>query len=91
MVEVHVGHDRDTAVPGVRRVEAPAETDLDEREIRADLGEASEHDGRQQLELGRLAVAARDPVGDGQHLFDEPGEVGGGDRPAVDLDALPIA
>ena len=33
VVEVHVRHDRDAAVPGVGRVEPPAEADLDERDV----------------------------------------------------------
>ena len=64
VVEIDVGHDRHPAVPGMRRVEPPAETDLDERDVGSDLGEVGEHDGGQQLELGRLAVPARDAVGD---------------------------
>ena len=35
VVEVHVGHDRHAAVPGVRRVEAPTQTHLDERDVHA--------------------------------------------------------
>ena len=66
VVEIDVGHDRHAAVPGMGRIEPPAETDLDHREIRADLGEAREDDGGQQLELGRLAEAGRDPVGSGR-------------------------
>ena len=90
MVEVHVRHDGHPAVPGVRRVQPPAQTDLDERDIRPHLGEAREDDGGQQLELGRLAVAPRHAVGDRQDALDETGEVVGGDRPSVDLDALAV-
>ena len=75
VVEVDVGHDRHPAVPGVGRIEPPAETDLDQRDVRTDLREAREDDGGQQLELGRVAVAAGDPVRDGQHPPDQPGEV----------------
>ena len=85
VVEVHVRDDGHAAVPGMGRVEPPAETDLDQRDVRADLGEPGEDDRGQQLELGRVAVAAGDAVGDRQDPLDEAGEVGGGDRPAVDL------
>ena len=54
---------------------------------RSRLGEVAEDHRGQQLELGRLAVAARDPVGDGEHRLDEAREVAGVDRPAVDRDA----
>ena len=49
-----------------------------------------EDDRGQQLELGRLAVAARDPVGRAEHTTDQPREVVGGDRPPVDADPLAI-
>ena len=90
VVEVDVGHDGDPAVPGVRRVEPPAEPDLDERDVGPDLGEPGEDDRGQQLELGRLAVAARDPIGRVEHATDQPGKVVGGDRPPVDADPLAI-
>ena len=90
VVEVDVGHDGHPAVPGVRRIEPPAQPDLDERDVRPDLGEPGEDDRRQQLELGRLAVAARDPIGHAEHATDQPGEVVGGDRPPVDADPLAI-
>ena len=53
----------DAAVPGVGGVEPAAEPDLDERHVQPGLGELAEHDRGQQLELGRLAEAAGDPVG----------------------------
>ena len=90
VVEVDVGHDRHAAVPDVGRIEPAAETDLDQRDVRTDLGEAREDDGGQQLELGRVAVPAGDPVRDGQHPPDEPGEVVRGDRLPVDLDPLAV-
>jgi hypothetical protein len=35
-------------------------------------------------------VASRDAIGDGQDTLHQPGEVLGGDRPAVDLDAFAV-
>ena len=50
------------------------------------LGEPAEDDRGQQLELGRRRRGARgDPVGGGEDLADEAGEVAGVDRPPVDL------
>ena len=90
VVEVDVRHDRHAAVPGMGRVEPPAQADLDERQVGTDLGEAGEDDGGQQLELGRLAVTRRDPVGGDQDALDQPREVVRGDRPAIDLDPLAV-
>ncbi len=90
MVERDVGDRRDAAIPGVGRVEPATEPDLDQRDIEVRLGEVAEDHRRQQLELGRLAVAARDPVGDGQHRLDMAREVGDRDRPAVDRHPLAI-
>ena len=73
------------------RVEPPAEPDLDERDIRADLGEVQEHDRGQQLELGRRAKARRDPVGDRQDAGNQTRERLWLDGPAVDDDPLAIA
>ena len=57
--------DRHAAVPGVGRVEPPAEPDLDERHVDGRASANQREDDRgQQLELGRLAVAPRDPVGE---------------------------
>ena len=85
VVEVHVGDDRHAAVPGVGRVEAPTEPDLHERDVGADLGEAGEDDGGQQLELGRVAVARRDRGRRRQDALDQAREVvrrrSGGRRP----------
>ena len=71
---VDVGDRGHAAVPGVGRVEPAAEPDLDERDVDPLLGEPAEDDRRQELELGRLAEAPRDPVGGRQDLVDEPGE-----------------
>ena len=77
VVEVDVGDHRDAAVPGMRRVQPAAEPDLDERDVRPDLGEAGEDDGREELELGRLAVPAGDPVADAEHPLDQPAKSSG--------------
>ena len=90
MIEIDVGHDRHAAVPGMGRIEPPAQADLDQRQVRTDLGEPGEDDRGQQLELGRLAVTRRDPVGGGQDAPDQPREVVRRDRPAVDLDPLAV-
>ena len=91
VIEVDVGHDRHAAVPGVGGVEPATQADLDEREVRADLREAGEDDGRQQLELGRFAMAPGDAHRrDAQDPLDEPREVVGGDRPPIDLDPLAV-
>ncbi len=72
------------------RIEPPAQADLHQRQVGPGLGEPREDDRGQQLELGRLAVPPRDPVGDVEDDPDQPGEVVGGDRPAVDADPLAI-
>ena len=90
VVEVDVGHDGHAAVPGVRRVEPPAQPDLDEREVRPDLGEAGEDDGGQQLELGRLAVARARPGRRRPGRARRAARSRRGDRPAVDLDPLAV-
>ena len=90
MVQVDVGHDGHAAVPGVRRIEPTAQPDLDEGDVQLGLGEVAEDHGREQLELGRVAVAPGDPVGDRQDRLDVTGEVVGADRPAVDDDPLAI-
>ena len=59
VVEVDVGDGRHAAVPGVGRVEPPAEPDLDEGQVDARLREPTEHDGGQQLELGRRSPCRR--------------------------------
>ena len=66
VVEVDVGDDGHAAVPGMGRVEPAAQPDLDEGDVEVRLGEVPEDDRGQQLELGRLAVAAGDAVGDRQ-------------------------
>ena len=90
VIEVHVRDHGHATVPDVCRVEPSAEPDLDQGDVRADLLEPGEGDGREQLELGRLAVATRDPIGDVQDQSDQPGEVVRRDRPAVQTDPLPI-
>ena len=77
MVEIDVGDDGDAAVPGMGRVEPATQPDLDEREVEPGLGEVAEDHRGQELELGRVAVAPRDPVRDGEDALDEPGEVVG--------------
>ena len=66
VVQVDVGDGRHAAVPGVGRVEPPAQPDLDERDVQVRLGEVAEDDRGQQLELGRVAVPPGDAVGDRQ-------------------------
>ena len=90
VVEIDVGHDRHAAVPGMGRVEPAAQPDLDQRDVRTDLGEAREDDRGQQLELGRVAVASGDPVCDGQDSPTSRAKSSGRDRPAIDLDPLAI-
>ena len=90
MVEVDVGDDGHAAVPGVRRVEPPAEAHLDEGDVDRLLGEPEEDDRGQDLELGRVAEPAADAIRDRQHLPDEPGEGPRIHRPAVDLEPLAV-
>ena len=54
------------------------------------VGEPAEDDGGQELELGRVAEAARQAVGGRDRVRDEPGERGRVDRPAGDLEPLAI-
>ena len=63
VIERDVGHDGYSAIPGVGRVEPAAQPDFDDRQIDADFGEPEERDGGQDLELGRVAVAAGHDVG----------------------------
>ena len=90
VVQVHVRDRRDAAVPGMGRVEPPAESHLDDGEVEADIGEMAEDDRRQQLELGRRSVAPRHAVRRRHDLGDEAREVGRPDRPAVDHDPLAV-
>ena len=90
VVEVDVGHDGDPAVPGMGRVQATAQPDLDEGDVQVGLREVAEDDRGQELELGRVAVPAGDAIGDGQDRRDVAGEVGHGDGRAVDDDALAV-
>ena len=90
MVEIHVRDDRHAAVPGMGRIEAPAQADLDEGDIERLLGEPAEDDGGQQFELGRVAEAVRDPVRGHEDLADQPRERVGRDRTAVDDQPLAI-
>ena len=64
VVEGDVRDRRHAAVPGMGRVEPAAEPDLDQRDLHALLGEPAEEHRGEELELGRLAVAPRDAVGD---------------------------
>ena len=73
VVQPDVGEHRDAAVPRVRRIQPAAKAHLDQREVEPAAREVEEHHGGQQLELGRRAEPARDPVGDRQHLLDERG------------------
>ena len=59
VVEVHVGDRGHAAVPGMGRVEATAQPDLDQGQIDPHLGEPAEGDRGQELELGRLARLRR--------------------------------
>ena len=75
VVEIDVRDRRHAAVPGVRRVEPPAEADLDEGEVDPLLGEPAEDDRGQELELGRRAEPPRRPDRrPRQDLVDEPRE-----------------
>ncbi len=53
VVEGHVGHRRHPAVPGIGRIEAAAETDLDHGHVDGRSGEGQEGGCGQDLELGR--------------------------------------
>ena len=77
VVEVHVRHDGHASIPRVGRVEPTTQPDLDEGDVGSDLREAGEDDRGQQLEFGRVAVAAGDAVGHRQDATDEAGEVVG--------------
>ena len=90
MVEVDVGDDRDATVPRVGRIEAAAQPHLHERHVQVRLREVAEDHGRQKLELGRVAVAPGDAVGNGQDGLHVSGEVVDADRPPVDDDALAV-
>ena len=90
MVEIHVRHHRHPAIPGMGGVEASTEPDLDEGDVDPDLGEPQEDHGREELELGRVALPPRHPVGDRADLGDQPGEGHRVDRAPVDLEPLAI-
>ena len=90
MVERDVRDHGHAAVPGVSRVEPSAQPDLDDRQIDAGLGKPEERHRRQQLELGRFAVAPGDPIGQGENLAGDAGERLRIDRHAADLQPLAI-
>ena len=82
VVEIDVRDGRDAAIPGVGRVEPAAEAHLHERDVEIGLREMTEHDRRQQLELGRIPETPGDPIGEGQHLGDQARERRRRRRPA---------
>ena len=71
VVEIDVRDRGDAAVPRVRRVEAAAEADLDDGEVDRLAGEPGEGERRDQLELGRRAVAPGHGVGDREDCADD--------------------
>jgi hypothetical protein len=91
VIESDVRDGGDPAVPGVRRVKAPAQPYLDQRDVDARLSEMAKDDRGQQFELGRLAVPIRYVIGDGEDGSDVSGEVRHGDGMTVDLDTLAVA
>ena len=90
VIEVDVGDDRHAAVPGVGRVEPAAETDLDEREVRSTSAKwANTTAVRSSNSVGwpcRRATRSETR----EDSVDEPREVVGVDRPAIDLDPLAV-
>ena len=90
VVEIDVGDRRHPAVPGMGRVEPPAEADLDEREIDPLLGEPAEDDRGQELELGGVPEAAGQPVGGRDRVPHQPGERARIDGSSADLQPLAI-
>jgi hypothetical protein len=90
VVECHVRDGGDAAVPGVRRVEAPAQPHLHERDLDPLLGEPAEEHRGQELELGRGPMAPLDPFRDLEDLVHQPGERHRIDRSPVDLQPLAI-
>ena len=91
VVQVHVRHHGDAAVPGVSRVEPAAEPDLHQRDVDADLPKPAEDHRGEELELGRLTQSGRDPFGPREDLADEACEVGGRNELTVDLGPLSVA
>jgi hypothetical protein len=84
VVHAEMRHDRDERAHDVRRVHAPAETRLHDRDVHARLGEREEGGRGQDLE-----VAGRQLGGAGlAHAPGEREELPGGDRSAADADAL---
>ena len=66
VIEIDVRHHGDAAVPGMGRVEAAAQAHLHERQVELRLREMAEDGSREELELGRVAVASCHPVRHGQ-------------------------
>ena len=90
MVEADVGDHRDTAVPGVGRVEATAQPHLHQHDVRERVREVPEHDRGEQLELGRRAEASGHAVGERERGGHQAGERLRCDRPPVHDDPLPV-
>jgi hypothetical protein len=90
VVEVDVGDHGHAAVPGMGRVEPPADPDLDEGDVDLGLGEVAKDHRRQELEIRRRPGAACHPLGQGDDLGDEPDEGVGVDGSAVDDDPLAV-
>jgi hypothetical protein len=91
VVEVDVRDRGDPAIPGVSGVEPAAQAHLDDGEVHAHVREVAERERRQQLELGRRAVAAGNLIGDRQPGADEAREIGRRDRVPGDPDPLAVA
>jgi hypothetical protein len=90
VVEIDVRDRRDAAVPGMGRIEPASEPDLHQREIDAFVREPAEHDRGQELELRRIPESVGHAVGGRQCSPDETSEGDRVDRPAPDLEALPV-
>ena len=73
------------AIPGVRRIEPAAEPNLDDGQIHARIGEPAERHRGEQLELGRIAVAPSNAVGEREHSAGETREGIAIDGLAIDL------
>ena len=75
VVERDVGDRRHAALPDVRRIEPPADADLDDADLDANAREVQERRRRQHLELGRWAVPAEEPVVGIEHIRQQRNEV----------------
>ena len=90
VIHAHLGDDADRRGDDIRRVEPPAEADLDHRDIDLFLREAAKRERRAQFELGDLHAVLLAGLHRGPYTFHQRGQLIARNRFAVDADALVV-